>query len=129
MANASQNFRNLNWNKIQSEINRLSNVEELKKELKKLKTEIRKFDIYAHLSPAAATRLKKLEKRALEINTTIRRLESTLEREFRKVLEQLKLQGRQAQRTFRTVQTKSRKSKRSGAAGTAANPRRKTSKR
>lgn len=80
----------VNWQKIRTEINRLSDVDQLKTEVQRIGNEIRKFDFHAVLSPAAQVKMKKFEKRYATLMRSISQAQRQMDREFNRVLRQLK---------------------------------------
>lgn len=94
----------INWEKVKSEVIRLSNTDELKKELQRLLTEIKKFDIHSHLSPSAKSRLNDLERRYNLLVNNVNRAQRQFDREFNKVLRVLRKGKVDAEKTFKSVQ-------------------------
>ena len=84
----------INWQKIRNEFNRLSDVENLKSEVQRIGTEIRKFDFHTVLSPAAAAKVKAFEKRYATLMRTISQGQRQMDREFNRILREIK--GRRA---------------------------------
>lgn len=80
----------VNWQRIRSELQRLADVEELKSEVHRIGTEIRKFDFHSVLSPSAAQKVKTFEKRYSELMRTIHKAQRQMDREFNRVLRQVK---------------------------------------
>src|SRR5687768_582968 len=81
----------VNWKKIRGEFQRLADVEKLKSEVARIGTEIRKFDFHSVLSPAAATKVKNFEKRYAELMRTIHQAQRQMDREFNRILRQIKV--------------------------------------
>jgi hypothetical protein len=81
----------VNWKKIRGEFQRLADVEKLKTEVSRIGTEIRKFDFHSVLSPAAATKVKTFEKRYTELMRTIHQAQRQMDREFNRILRQIKV--------------------------------------
>lgn len=80
----------VNWKKIRTELQRLADVEEIKSEVTRIGKEIRKFDFHSVLSPAAAQKVKKFEKRYTELMRTLHQAQRQMDREFNRVLRQIK---------------------------------------
>ncbi len=80
----------VNWKKIRTEFKRLSDVEELKSEVQRIGAEIRKFDFQSVLSPNAQTKIKKFEKRYADLMRTIHQAQRQMDREFNRILRQIK---------------------------------------
>jgi hypothetical protein len=76
----------LNLRKVKDELIKLTDVDYLKKELARLTTEIKNYDLEAHLTPQANMRLKKLEKRFQEIRKSVIRAEKQIGSEVNKLL-------------------------------------------
>lgn len=83
---------NLNWQKIRSELNKLSDVEFLKSELQKVGKEIKKIDLKAKLGPKAQQNLNKIEKKYNSVMQTITKAQRQIDRDFNKVARALKNQ-------------------------------------
>ena len=81
----------VNWKKIRNEFQRLADVEKLKSEVHRIGTEIRKFDFHTVLSPAAATKVKNFEKRYADLMRTIHQAQRQMDREFNRILRQIKV--------------------------------------
>jgi archaellum component FlaC len=79
----------VNWNKIRSEFQRLTDVEQLKSEVQRIRKEIRSFDYHAVLSPSAKTKVKNFEKRYAELMRTIHQAQRQMDREFNRILRQI----------------------------------------
>lgn len=80
----------VNWQKIRNEFQRLTDVEELKAEVKRIRKELRKFDFQAVLSPAAKTKVKAFEKRYAELMRTIQQAQRQVDREVNRIMRQIK---------------------------------------
>lgn len=80
----------VNWKKIRNEFQRLTDVDKLKSEVQRIGTEIRKFDYQSMLSPAAQAKVKSFEKRYGELMRTIGQAQRQMDREFNRVLRQIK---------------------------------------
>jgi hypothetical protein len=81
----------VNWKKIRNEFQRLADVDKLKSEVTRIGSEIRKFDFHKVLSPAAATKVKNFEKRYSELMKTIHQAQRQMDREFSRILRQIKV--------------------------------------
>ncbi|MBX3022849.1 MAG: hypothetical protein KF799_14335 [Bdellovibrionales bacterium] len=81
----------VNWQRIRSELQRLSDVEQLKSEVQRIGSEIRKFDFHTVLSPSAQQKVKTFEKRYAELMRTIHQAQRQMDREFNRILRQIKL--------------------------------------
>jgi hypothetical protein len=82
----------VNWKKIRNEFQRLADVEQLKGEVARIGTEIRNFDYHSVLSPNAQTKVKKFEKRYTDLMRTLHQAQRQMDREFSKLLRQIKVQ-------------------------------------
>lgn len=80
----------VNWKKIREELQRFADVEKLKSEVQRIGTEIRNFDYQAMLSPAAKAKVKGFEKRYAELLRNLHQAQRQMDREFNKVLRQIK---------------------------------------
>ncbi len=80
----------VNWKKIRSEFQRLADVDKLKSEVQRIGSEIRKFDFHSVLSPSAATKVKTFEKRYAELMRTIHQAQRQMDREFNRIMRQIK---------------------------------------
>lgn len=80
----------VNWKKIRTEFQRLSDVQELKSEVQRIGAEIRKFDFQSVLSPNAQSKIKKFEKRYADLMRTIHQAQRQMDREFNRILRQIK---------------------------------------
>ncbi len=76
----------LNLRKVKDELVKLTDVEYLKKELARLTSEIKNYDLEAHLTPQAKAKLKTLEKRFHEIRKAVIRAEKQIGSEVNKLL-------------------------------------------
>lgn len=81
----------VNWKKIRAEFQRLADVEKLKSEVHRIGKEIRNFDFHSVLSPAAQTKVKKFEKRYSTLMRTIHQAQRQVDREFNRLLRQIKV--------------------------------------
>lgn len=81
----------VNWKKIRNEFQRLADVEKLKMEVHRIGSEIRKFDFHSVLSPKAATKVKNFEKRYADLMRTIHQAQRQMDREFNRILRQIKV--------------------------------------
>ena len=125
----------VNWKKIRSEFNRLADVEKLKGEVSRIGTEIRKFDYHSVLSPNAQTKVKNFEKRYTDLMKTMHQAQRQMDREFNKLLRQIKVHRSDvnrvvAQQKNKLEQTakvlKKRFTKKAAGAKAASAPARKT---
>ena len=80
----------VNWKKIRNELQRLADVEQLKGEVARIGSEIRKFDFHSVLSPSAAQKVKTFEKRYTVLMRTIHQAQRQMDREFNRILRQIK---------------------------------------
>ena len=81
----------VNWKKIRTELQRLADVDKLKNEVTRIGSEIRKFDFHSVLSPNAATKVKHFEKRYSELMKTIHQAQRQMDREFSRIMRQIKV--------------------------------------
>jgi hypothetical protein len=81
----------VNWKKIRSEFQRLADVDKLKGEVQRIGAELRKFDFHKVLSPSAQIKVKKFEKRYSELMRTIHQAQRQMDREFNRILRQIKV--------------------------------------
>jgi hypothetical protein len=80
----------VNWKKIRNEFQRLTDVEQLKAEVHRIGSEIRKFDYHSVLSPSAQSKVKTFEKRYSNLMRTIGQAQRQVDREFNRILRQIK---------------------------------------
>ena len=80
----------LNWQKLKSELNKLTDVGRLKEDLQKIATEIRKFDFHTVLSPDAQERVKTFEKKYADLIKTVHQAQRQVDREVNKIIRQVK---------------------------------------
>lgn len=80
----------VNWQKIRNEFQRLTDVEELKSEVHRIRTELAKFDFHTVLSPAAKAKVKAFEKRYAELMRTISQAQRQVDREVNRIMRQIK---------------------------------------
>jgi hypothetical protein len=108
-AHTSANDEN-RWAARLEELLNVKNIDDLKSELGKLaseiQTEIQKFDINAHLSPEAKTRLKALEGRYAKVMKAIHKAQKQFDREFNKSLRVLKRTRQDAEKQFENIRTR-----------------------
>lgn len=108
----------VNWEKLKDELNKIANVERLKSEVQRISHEIKKFDINARLSPTARERLKTMESKYFEISKTITRTQRQVDREFNRVLRNLKDQRQKAEKgldfVLQTAQEQRRRLEKAG---------------
>ncbi len=71
-------------NSIKAELKRLADVDTLKKELNKLATDIKNFDLSQSLTPQAKARVQKLEKRFKVLKATLQELQTKADAAFEK---------------------------------------------
>jgi hypothetical protein len=83
----------VNWQKLRSELNKLTDVQKLKEDLQKIATEIRKFDFHTVLTPQAQARVKTFEKKYAEILKTVHQAQRQVDREVNKIIRQVKSHG------------------------------------
>ena len=85
----------LNWQKIRTELNRLTDVEKLKSEVQRIGAEIAKFDFHSVLSPAAQDKvqekMKKFEQRYTDLMRTINQAQVQMDREVNRIVRQIKV--------------------------------------
>ncbi len=92
-----KDLKELNISKVKDELIKLTDVDYLKKELARLTTEIKNYDLEAHLTPQAKMRLKTLEKRFLEIRKAVLKAEKQIGSEVNKLLVILRKASAQTQ--------------------------------
>lgn len=80
----------VNWQKIRSELQRLSDVEQLKSEVHRIGSELRKFDYHSVLSPSAQAKVKQFEKRYSHLMRSLQQAQRQMDREFNRILKQIK---------------------------------------
>ncbi len=78
------------WQKIRNEFTRLTDVDQLKSEVHRIGNELRKFDFHAVLSPSAQARVKMFEGRYAKLMRTMQQAQRQVDREFNKILRQVK---------------------------------------
>lgn len=81
----------VSWKKIRTELQRLADVDKLKTEVTRIGNEIKNFDFHSVLSPSAAAKVKNFEKRYSELMRTLHQAQRQVDREFNKVLRQIKV--------------------------------------
>lgn len=87
---------------IREELQKLTDVEYLKKELSRAANEIRKFDVdKLNLSPEAKSKLRKVEKRFHEVVDRLRVMEKQVDSEVNKIIVILKKTRKDAESRFR----------------------------
>lgn len=90
------------FNSIREELQKLTDVEYLKKELSRAANEIKNFDVEKlNLSPENKAKLKTLEKRFNEIVKRVRALEKQIEPEVNKLVAMIKKHGKEAEAKIR----------------------------
>ena len=99
----------VNWQKIMQEVSKLSDVDHLKTEVKRISQELRKFDINEYLSPTAKRRLKVVEQRYQNISKTINRTQRQVDREVNRMIRNLKARRAVAEKTLKTVKAKAQR--------------------
>ena len=124
----------VNWQKIRNEFQRLADVDKLKAEVQRIGTEIRKFDYHSVLSPAAQAKVKTFEKRYSVLMRTIHQAQRQMDREFNRVLRQIKVHRTDltkvvAQQKDKLQDFQKRFTKKAAAAKTATRTKAKTSTR
>lgn len=80
----------VNWQKLRSELNKLTDVGKLKEDLQKIAAEIRKFDFHTVLTPQAQARVKLFEKKYAELLKTVHQAQRQVDREVNKIIRQVK---------------------------------------
>jgi hypothetical protein len=80
----------VNWQKIRNEFQRLTDVEELKGEVHRIRNELAKFDFHTVLSPTANAKVKAFEKRYSELMRTISQAQRQVDREVNRIMRQIK---------------------------------------
>ncbi len=80
------------WQRIRNEFQRLTDVDQLKTEVHRIGNELRKFDFHTVLSPSAQARVKSFERRYAELMRTMQQAQRQVDREFNKILRQIKTQ-------------------------------------
>lgn len=125
----------VNWKKIRGEFQRLADVDTLKSEVQRIGNEIRKFDFHTVLSPAAQAKVKNFEKRYAELMRTIHQAQRQVDREFNKLLRQIKVHRADVSKVVNEQKTKLEKAsvlmkkrftkKAAGPVRTAGTPKRK----
>ncbi|MCM2281966.1 MAG: hypothetical protein NDI61_08990 [Bdellovibrionaceae bacterium] len=80
-------------NSIKTELQRLTDLDYLKKELGQIKADIKKFDIRIKMSPQAKSRLKQLESRFHDIRNKMTALQKQVDSEVNKLIQTLRSAG------------------------------------
>jgi len=93
----------LDWNKIKKELNKFTDVDRLQDEVKKIKTEIKKFDVNTVLSSGNQARLKQLEGKYGNLMKSIHRAQRQFDLEFNKLLRRFKTTQTEAKKTLKNV--------------------------
>lgn len=104
------NHDDTTWTARLEELLKVKNLEELRSELSNLasevQSEIQAFDLNAHLSPEAKSRLKTLEQRYNRVIRTIQKAQKQFDREFNKSLRVLKRTRQDAEKHIQNIKTK-----------------------
>lgn len=80
----------LNWTQIAKEIQQYTDIEKLKKDLDRIKADIRKGNLKAYISPAAAQKLEDLESKYSDILKSVHRTQRQLDREVHRFVRQFR---------------------------------------
>lgn len=125
----------VNWKKIAHELQRFTDVEKLKSEVQRIGSELRKFDYHTVLSPTAQAKVKNFEKRYADLMRTIHQAQRQMDREFNKILRQIKAHRSDVDKVVDQQKTKLEKvsrdlkkrfsKKAAGPVATAGTPKRK----
>lgn len=91
----------INWQKLRSELQRLSNVEQLKSEVNRLKQEVRGFDLQSVLSPAAKAKVKMFEKKYTELVKAMHQTQRQMDRELARFMREVTIQTTDLTKTFK----------------------------
>ncbi len=81
----------VNWKKIRDELQRFANVDKLKTEVQRIGTELRNLDFQSVLSPTAQAKVKVFERRYVDLMRTIQQGQRQMDREFNRILRQIKV--------------------------------------
>lgn len=129
----------VNWQKIRNEFQRLTDIDELKTEVQRIRKELAKFDFQSVLSPAASAKVKAFEKRYTVLMRTISQAQRQVDREVNRIMRQIKVHRNDVSKVMteqksklESLSTDFRKrftAKKSAAAKTARTPSRKTTKK
>ena len=99
-----------NWRDRLEDLLKAKNLDELKSEFKRiggdLQTEIQNFDLNEHLSPAAKSKVKDLEKRYNEVLKSIHKAQKQFDREFSKALKVMKSTQKDAEKKLDGIKKK-----------------------
>jgi hypothetical protein len=79
----------VSWQKIRNELQRLSDVDELRSEVQRISKEIRKFDFHSVLSPTAQAKVKMFEKRYAVLMRSLHKAQRQVDRELNRVVRNL----------------------------------------
>ena len=80
----------VNWQKIRDEFQRITDIDSLKSEVQRIRSELSNFDYHSVLSPAAKARMKAFEKRYAEVLRSIQQTQRQVDREVNRVVRQIK---------------------------------------
>lgn len=80
----------VNWKKIQAELQRFADVDKLKSEVQRIGGELRQLDFHSVLSPSAQAKVKGFEKRYSELMRTMHQAQRQVDREFNRIVRQIK---------------------------------------
>lgn len=130
----------VNWQKIRNEFQRLTDIDELKSEVQRIRNELAKFDFQSVLSPAATAKVKAFEKRYTVLMRTISKAQRQVDREVNRIMRQIKVHRNDVSKVMteqksklETLSNDFRKrfvaNKKNAAAKTARTPSRKTAKK
>lgn len=100
---------------IKSELKRLADVDTLKKELNRLATDIKNFDLSQSLTPQAKARVEKLEKRFKQLKASLQDLQTKADAAFDKFAALVGRSKKTAKATRTSAKKAPRKSKSTGA--------------
>lgn len=96
-------MQDLNLNKIKSELAKLTDVELLKKELHRISSEVRNYDVQANLSPKAKSRIKSLEKRFTDVLKKVTVVQKQVDVEINKIVHTLRVAKTEAEKKLKSV--------------------------
>lgn len=82
--------KQVNWTKLKTELNKLTDVAKLKQDLQKIASDIRRFDFHTVLTPQAQERVKQFEKKYSDLIKTVHQAQRQVDREVNKIIRQVK---------------------------------------
>jgi hypothetical protein len=111
-------------NSIKRELLRLADLDTLKKELKRVATEIKNHEVHINLTPSAARRLEVLEQRFRDLLKRVSELQKQVEGNFEKFVRLVKKStARKGKKSQRSAGKTSKKAAKKSSSKTKKQPR------